>query len=270
MIQLSNESETLFIPLYGKALMSRTNTIITDKKAEEIVVNVDYDFTKLKVAKKVQVFMSLRAAIIDDYADSFIGKNPDCIVLHLGCGLDSRVLRVSKQAKCWYDLDYLDVIEIKKQFFKETSQYKMISSSVTNLDWMNQIDFSNEPVLIIAEGLLMYLSENEVKELFVSLKGKFHNGEIIFDAFSKTTVKYSKYQPSLKRTQAKILWGIDSPKEIEDFGDGITYLDTKYFNDDYRIQKLNGYFRFMFNITKNIKAAREAQRIFIFRLKKFI
>jgi len=270
MIQLSNESETLFIPLYGKALMSRTNTIITDKKAEEIVDNIDYDFTKLKVAKKVQVFMSLRAAIIDDYADSFIVKNPDCIVLHLGCGLDSRVLRVSNQAKCWYDLDYFDVIEIKKQFFYETPQYKMISSSVTDLDWMNQIDYTSEPVLIIAEGLLMYLCENQVNELFVSLKDKFYDAEIIFDAFSKSTLKFSKYQPSLKKTEAKILWGADSPKEIEDFADGITYLDTKYFNDDNRIRKLNGYFRFMFNITKNMKAAREAQRIFIFRLKKFI
>jgi len=266
MIHLSNESETLFIPLYGKALMSKSNKILSDKKAEEIVDSVDYDFSKLKVAKKIQVFMSLRAAIIDDYADSFIGKNPDCIVLHLGCGLDSRALRVSEKAKCWYDLDYPDVIKIKKQFFKETSQYKMIGSSVTDLDWMNQIDYTGEPVLIIAEGLLMYLSENQVKKLFVSLKDKFYDAEIIFDAFSKTTVKYSKYQPSIKKTEAKILWGIDSPKEIEELADEITYLDTKYFNDDYRIQSLDGYFRFMFYITKNIKAAREAQRIFVFRL----
>jgi len=43
--------------------------------------------------------MSLRAAIIDDYADSFIGKNTDCIVLHLGCGLDSRVLTILRELK---------------------------------------------------------------------------------------------------------------------------------------------------------------------------
>lgn len=265
-LKLSNESETLFIPLYGKAMMSKSNKIITDKKAEEVVDSVDYDFSKLKVAEKIQIFMSLRAVIIDDYTDSFIEKNPDCVVLHLGCGLDSRVKRVSDKYKYWYDVDFPDVIKIKNQFFSENEKFKMIASSVMDFDWLDQIDYSGESVLIIAEGLLMYLSEDEVKKLFIFLKDKFVDAEIIFDAFSKNTVKFSKYQPSLKKTEAKILWGIDSPNEIEGFAKGIKHLYTKYMNVDKRVNLLNWYYRLMFKLTKNIKAVREAQRIFVFKL----
>lgn len=267
MISLSNGSETLFIPLYGKARMSKEEKIISDKKAEEIIDSIDYDFKKLKVAKKIQVFMGLRAAIIDDFTRGFIDENPGCIIVHLGCGLDSRVLRIKRKAKRWYDLDFPEVIKIKKQFFKETINYRMIGSSVTDYSWIDKIDYTDEPVLVIAEGLLMYLNEDEVEQLLIRLKNKFTNAEIIFDAFSKTTAKYSKYQPSLGMTDAKIQWGSDGPHEIENYASGITHIDTKYLNDDYRVKFLNGYYRLMFNITKFFRSTREAQRIFIFELR---
>lgn len=266
MVKLSSVNETLFIPLYGKALMSKSNMIIKDKKAEQIINSINYDFSKLKLAKKIQIFMSLRAVIIDDYTDYFIKENPGCIVLHLGCGLDSRVMRVKGEAKCWYDLDFPQVIELKNNYFSENESYKMIGLSVTDYNWMSQISYSGEPVLIIAEGLLMYLSETEVKDLLIALKRKFTGSEIIFDAFSKSTVRFSKYQPSLSKTKAKIQWGFNNPSDVEELDGGIKYLQTLYLNDDKRIQNLDGYYKFMFNMTKNIKAAREAQRIFVFKL----
>lgn len=266
MVKLSSVNETLFIPLYGKALMSKGNKIIKDKKAEQIINSINYDFSNLKVAKKIQIFMSLRAAIIDDYTDYFIKKNPGSIVLHLGCGLDSRVKRVNRQAKYWYDLDFSNVIEIKKNYFYEDDNYKMIGSSVMDFNWMNKVEYSGEPVLVIAEGLLMYLSDDEVKNLLTALKRKFTGAEIIFDAFSKLTVRFSKYQPSLSKTKAKILWGFDNPSDVEGLDGGIKHLHTLYLNDDKRIQSLEGYYKFMFNLTKNIKTAREAQRIFVFKL----
>jgi O-methyltransferase involved in polyketide biosynthesis len=266
MVKLSSVNETLFIPLYSKALMSKSNLIIKDKKAEQIIKSISYDFNKLKVAKKIQIFMSLRAVIIDDYTDYFIKNNPDCIVIHLGCGLDSRVMRVKREKKCWYDLDFPQVIELKNNYFSEDENYKMIGSSVTDYNWMSQISYSGEPVLIIAEGLLMYLSETEVKNLLIALKRKFTGSEIIFDAFSKSTVRFSKYQSSLSKTKAKIQWGFNDPGDVEELDAGIKHLHTLYLNDDKRIQSLDVYYKFMFNMTKNIKAAREAQRIFVFKL----
>jgi len=78
---------------------------------------------------------------------------------------------------------------IGTKYITLNSHYKMIGSSVMDLSWVNAIDYSGEQVLIIAEGLLMYLNGNEVKKLFVSLKDKFYDAEIIFDAFSIEDLK---------------------------------------------------------------------------------
>lgn len=71
-ITLTAESETLFIPLYSKAEMSREGRILSDKKSEEIVNNIDYDFSKNKTSKYLNIYMGIRAAIIDDYTNKYL------------------------------------------------------------------------------------------------------------------------------------------------------------------------------------------------------
>lgn len=66
-MELNNESKTLFIPLLGKALMSKDNLFLSDPKAEEIISNIDYyDFNSLKQSKWLSMYMSVIALIIDE------------------------------------------------------------------------------------------------------------------------------------------------------------------------------------------------------------
>ena len=60
-MKFSNESKTMFIPLYGKVLMSKNKKIIKDTKAEEIIKSIDFDFSKLKQSKWLSMYMALRA-----------------------------------------------------------------------------------------------------------------------------------------------------------------------------------------------------------------
>lgn len=55
--------------------------------------------------------MAMRAAIFDEWLEKEIKSNPDMVVLHIGCEMDSRVERVSMQNTKWYDIDFPDVIE---------------------------------------------------------------------------------------------------------------------------------------------------------------
>jgi O-methyltransferase involved in polyketide biosynthesis len=48
------------------------------------------------------------------------GLNTDSIALHLGCGLDSRYYRINNSKVDWYDVDFKEVIEMRKLFFEET------------------------------------------------------------------------------------------------------------------------------------------------------
>lgn len=180
-MELNNESKTLFIPLYGKAMMSKNNLFINDPKAEEIISKVKFNFEDLKQSKWLSMYMALRAKIIDEICNRYITQNPNTTVIHLGCGLDSRCLRVDNNNISWYDIDFQSVIDLRKQFYKETEKYKMIGKSVTDLSWLDEIDLDNQSVLIVAEGLTMYLSEQELQQLIKGLNSKFSNATIVFD-----------------------------------------------------------------------------------------
>ena len=158
--------------------MSKNNLFINDPKAEEIISKVKFNFEDLKQSKWLSMYMALRAKIIDEICNRYITQNPNTTVIHLGCGLDSRCLRVDNNNISWYDIDFQSVIDLRKQFYEETEKYKMIGKSVTDLSWLDEIDLDNQSVLIVAEGLTMYLSEQELQQLIKGINNKDSNLEL--------------------------------------------------------------------------------------------
>ncbi len=264
-IRLKNEMETLLIPLYGRAQMSKRG-LFSDKQAEEAVWQIDYDFSRLRIQEKTQVMLSVRGAMIDAFTADYLVKYPDRTVVYLGCGLDARFHRMGHPAKLWYDLDFPEVIEIKKQLYPETERYKTIPSSATNWSWLEQVETNGKPVLVIAEGLLMYLSEADVKTLFCKMRDTFSDSTFVFDAYSGMTAKQAKNHPSLKKTGAKIQWGVDRPETMEAFGGGISHIETIYLTEERATGGLPKKYRAMFRFADRFRAAREAHRIFVMHL----
>jgi O-methyltransferase involved in polyketide biosynthesis len=262
-ISLTKEQETLLIPLYAKA---QENPHFIDEKAREILDEVQYDFGSLKIPQKTEVTLRLRASQLDTYTREFIGKNPHALILHLGCGLDSRCVRVPRADSIWFDLDLPDVIELRSNFFPEKGDYHMIASSVTNLSWMEQVPSDERPVFVVAEGLLMYLYEHEVRALFLRLHEKFPGCSIVFDAFSKLTAERVQAHPSLQKTGAAINWGIDDPKEIELWANGIHCKEEWFFSQSPDLDKLSWLYRWTFRMTSRIISIQRAQRLLYFTL----
>jgi O-methyltransferase involved in polyketide biosynthesis len=262
-ITLSKEQETLLIPLYAKA---QDNPILDDRKAREILNAVDYDFRELMVPEKTVVTLRIRAKQLDAYARQFLAAHPDAIVLHLGCGLDSRCERVDAPQALWFDLDLPEVIALRRRFYPETAGYRMIASSVTDLVWMEQVPAEGRPVFVIAEGLLMYLEPADVRALVVCLHERFPGCELVFDAFSELTARRIQAHPSLQKTGATIRWGIDDAHEIEGWAEGIRLKEEWFFSQSPDIGKLGWYYRLMFRLTASIRAAQTAQRLLYFSL----
>ena len=264
-IVLTKEKETLLIPLLGKAKESeKQNPILVDKKAAEIAGQIDYDFRSLKVPEKTNIMMCIRAKLIDDYVRDFFLKGREGIALHLGCGLDSRYDRIANGGVDWYDVDFEEVMDIRRLFYSEADKYHMIASSVTEPGWTEKIPAGREQCIVIAEGLFMYLKEEEVKELIIRLKERFGSYTLVFDAFSTLTAKRVKSHPSLKKTAADICWGIDSPEEITKWAEGIHFIEERYFTYNEEIKKLSTGTRFMFKMAGLFETARKAHRILIY------
>ncbi len=267
-IRLTEEKATLLIPLFSKAAESQgPRPILVDSKAEEILQHVEYDFEDLKIPRQTLITLAMRAKKLDSYVRDYLQCSENPVVLHLGCGLDSRVLRVGFDKGAWYDVDYPDVIELRRRFYDETPAYHMISSSVTERGWLDRVAPGvTEPACIVAEGLLMYLHEEQVKRLFLDLQSHLPGSEIAFDAYSRLTAKGANRHPSIKKTGAHIHWGIDDPRQIETWGPGMKLLDEWYFTDSEDISRLAFRDRFLFRTMGMFGMAKRAHRILRFRL----
>src|SRR5208337_1550398 len=69
--------------------------------------------------------VATRAATFDLLANRYLDDHPDATVLHVGCGMDSRVFRVDPPASVqWFDVDYPDVIELRRRLFPERATYR--------------------------------------------------------------------------------------------------------------------------------------------------
>lgn len=267
-IILTEEKETLLIPLYGKAKENnKRKPILIDKKAVEIVSQIDYKFKTLNIPEKTNIMMCLRAKLIDNFVKDFLTQNNESAALHLGCGLDSRYIRIENNNVDWYDVDFKEVVDIRKHFYFETDKYHMIPSSVTENEWFDKIPKDKKHYIVIAEGLLMYLKENEIKALICNLRERVGSCTLIFDAFSVYTAKKVNNHPSIKKTGAVVHWGIDDPLELTKWDDGIQLVGEQYFTENDEINNLGTGARIMFKIANLFAAAKNAQRLLIYRIE---
>jgi O-methyltransferase involved in polyketide biosynthesis len=149
-VTLAPEQETLLITLYAKSHPG--NPLFFDPTAQDILNRVDYDFARLRVPYKTVVLVCQRAKKLDIVTRDFLAEHPGCTVLQLGCGLDSRFLRVDDGRVNWYDLDMPPVVELRHRFFTESERCHMIAASVTDLEWVDTVPSEGGPVLVVAEG----------------------------------------------------------------------------------------------------------------------
>lgn len=215
-VHFTKEKETMLVTLYGRALETDSkDPILRDPAAKGAVSRVDYDFEHLNVKWNDRLAIAARAKMFDLWVEEFLANNPKATVLHLGCGLDSRVYRINPSSDVlWFDVDYLEIIDLRKRLFPERAGYQMIGSSVTELDWLNQVR-ADRPTLVVAEGLMYYLKEEEVQSLVKRIVEHSPNGQIMFDAISKLYLKMQKTNVGISATGARMWWGVNDPHELE-------------------------------------------------------
>ena len=107
--------------------------------------------------------MALRTRKFDRYCKSFLKNNAEGTIVELGCGLSTRYPRIDNKKLTWYDLDFPEVIDIRRNFFKETSRYHLIPSSVLSPS------FSTLTVVSKAlPALTLFSGENMISSILTS------------------------------------------------------------------------------------------------------
>ncbi len=265
---LSGVAETLLMTLYIRAMESqRPDALIKDEKAVALVTQMSYDFDRVRqiqMDEDDKVTVILRNREFDRYARDFLARHPEAVVVHIGCGLDSRFERVDNGQVEWYDLDLPEVIELRRKFIgDEGERYHLLGCSAFDSAWLDAVSAHRQrPFLFLAEGVFMYFEEAQVKSLVLTLRDHFPGAELVFDAFSPFLIRANNLRLSITKFGARYHWGLWRGQEIEGWGDGIHLLDEWGYFD--RPEPRLDHIRWM----RHIPLLARVLRIYHFRLGK--
>lgn len=266
----SGLSETYLGPLYWRAVESqRPDAMIKDETAVALVKQMRLDFSRVKQIKMNELLLGLRIICtreMDRYARDFINRHPDAVVVHIGCGLDSRFERVAKhnQHVEWYDLDLPEVIKLRQKLIDgKQEHYHLLACSVLENDWLEIGDVHRQrPFLFLAETVFFYFTAAQVKSLVRTIRDHFPGAELVFDGWRPFEIWLGNRYLSSSLYAGLMQWGVWNGKELEGWGDDIHLLDDWGFFDQPE-PRLNSY-RWMAPLFRLFKP----MRLFHFQLGK--
>ncbi len=99
-----------------------------------------------------------RTIVFDELVRDFIDKNPDCTVVNIACGLDTRFYRMDNGRITWYNLDLPEQIKVRGK------------------------------MLFIIEGLCMYLTPEENAKMLGIIRDNFDNATVFLECLAKKWV----------------------------------------------------------------------------------
>ena len=194
---MNSVNKTLYIPLYGKSYVSKRGIFLDDKKAEEIWEAEGFALKGKSKSKWLAYYMGARSAVFDEWIKKQVADVQDAVVIHIGCGMDSRVLRVGTISQKWYDVDFAEVIEERKRYYSESVNYQMIAGDVRDGNWLTSVP-EKKCAIVVMEGVSMYLTSTELHELTTSLCAHFEQIAFLMDCYTVLAAKVSKYKKSYK------------------------------------------------------------------------
>lgn len=211
---MNEVNRTLYIPLYGKALVSKKELFLKDPKAEEIWKVEGFPLKGKSKSKWLAYYMGIRAAVFDQWLGQKMAEFSDAVVIHIGCGLDSRVLRVGTMGHKWYDVDFPEVITQRSRHYPQTPDYRMIGGDVRGCDWLEKIP-ERKQAIVVMEGVSMYLPFEELKTLTENLSRKFEEISLLLDCYSGLAAKMSRYKNPVRDVGVTQVYGLDDPASLQ-------------------------------------------------------
>ena len=80
---MNSVNQTLYIPLYGKAYVSKKGIFLNDKKAEEIWQAEGFPLKGKSKSKWLAYYMGIRSAVFDSWLKQQMADAQDAVVIHI-------------------------------------------------------------------------------------------------------------------------------------------------------------------------------------------
>ena len=212
-VDLTGVSETMLLPLHARAehtLSARPR--FEDWTAVDLVSRLDYDFSEAARDRLMSGGVVMRTLTFDSLVSGFILTHPETTVVNIACGLDTRLHRLDNGRLTWYDLDLPDVIDLRRQLLGEGERRHMIAASALDPDWPEQVRAAGD-VLVIIEGLTMYLTQDEVAALMDLIATRLLGATVLIEVMPHFFQKYGR-ERSVVATGARFTYGCSGAEEF--------------------------------------------------------
>ncbi|MFD1930389.1 class I SAM-dependent methyltransferase [Nonomuraea mangrovi] len=266
-ITLTGAQETLLATLYGRALDARSrDPILGDEQAVVAARRIDYDFRRTGMNATTAAGVALRARQLDDWLGEFLAAHASATVLHLACGLDTRAHRIARPATVrWVDVDLPEVISLRERLLPTPGgDYTQLAASVTEEGWLEQVP-ADRPTVAVFEGLTMYLRQEDGRRLIQRITERFPSGELLFDVYGSMGIRLQKLVPAVRNAGARLYWGVDDPRVIEGWHDGLVCVDALRSVDMPGLGRLRAAARAQMWVLARIPGLRDVGKILRFR-----
>lgn len=213
---------TLLIPLAARALGDAMfpAKAVHDVYAAQALRSLDTDVS-LFLDDRISVYGVLsRTRIFCDLARHFFSRFPDALGVNLGCGLSHYFQWLDQHTNHWLDADLPQVMALRKQLLPAGGKrLRHAEVDISQPGWWARLKLPRQrdgvPVLLICEGVLMYLEPAQVQSVLREFGENAPVGsELLCDTLCWMAVGCAALHPSVRHTQAQFRWG---PRRLADF-----------------------------------------------------
>lgn len=192
-IEKNTISETLVIPLYGRAHCSKKYPeVFAEPETEKIVDMLEYDFSTLNYKEFMMLTWAVRKRMLCDKAKEYLKKHPKATIINLGCGADVSFASIDNGQCHFINLDLPEVIEAREKLVSCREREKNVAMDAFDTAWFNEVEtLVEDGVYVISGGVFMYFEAEKLKKLFVEMAKCFQGGGICFDACNSMGLKKS-------------------------------------------------------------------------------
>ena len=246
-IEKNTVQETLMVPLYGRKMCSeKFSELYKDIFVEKLCARLDYDFSELEKKKNLFLyeFGALEAAMrqldIIWEIKEYLKDHPKASLVNLGCGLDETGKTCDNGLCNIVNIDFPDVISIRKQLISEHEREKNIACDLKDYSWINEIDGSNG-VIFFAAGVFHYFKTKEVKTLILKLSREYPGGCLVFDSVGKLGLKLmmKKVLKNMGISDVEGLFYVNNPKKDLNWSEKIRVGSKGYMLGYYDMKSPN-------------------------------
>lgn len=221
-ITLTGVPETMLQTVYARAKETKTRGAITDSKAVELIDRLDYDFSTADKDAAMHSGVIARTIVLDQLVKSCLASRGGAMVVNIACGLDTRCYRMSGYSH-WYNLDLPETIAVRARLLPEQGTISQIAMSAME-PWGGLVQETDAPVLIIIEGLTMYLTQAQVQEIFHVIAGRFGCATVFVETMNPAVAR-SFCEKSIEKSKARFIWGIRDGKALASLLPGFRFVE---------------------------------------------